>query len=137
MATEERWRERFGEFEATFARLRAALEVSDESSALEHDGIIYRFNSAFGDAWYTLKHRLEYEGVCVETEGIRPIVRVALHAGLIDDRETWFAMLNDRNRLAHSYDADGFDALCARIRTRYLDALGDFHARFAGEAVEA
>lgn len=137
MATEERWRERFGEFEATFARLRGALEADGEMSELERGGVIHCFTSTFACAWYTLKERLQYEGVGVETEGIRPIVRVALHAGLIDDRETWFAMLNDRNRLAHSYDADGFDALCARIRTRYLAALDDFHARFAAEAVGA
>ena len=46
-------------------------------------------------------------------------------------------MLNDRNKMAHSYGEPEFDALRASLRTRYLAALGDFHARFAAEAVGA
>lgn len=137
MATEERWRERFGEFEATFARLRAALAADGELSELERGGIIHCFTSTFACAWYTLKERLEYEGIRVETAGNRTIIHEALRAGLIDDRETWFAMLNDRNRMAHTYGEPEFDALSASLRTRYLAALGDYHERFAGEAVEA
>jgi len=137
MATEERWRERFGEFEATFARLRGALEADGEMSELERGGVIHCFTSTFACAWYTLKERLQYEGVGVETAGNGRIIREALNAGLIDDRETWFAMLNDRNRLAHTYGEPEFDALRASLRTRYLAALDDFHARFAAEAVGA
>ena len=137
MATEERWQERFGEFEATFTRLRGALEADGEMSELERGGVIHCFTSTFACAWYTLKELLEYDGIRVETAGNGRIIREALNAGLIDDRETWFAMLNDRNRMTHTYGEPEFDALCARIRTRYLAALDDFHARFAAEAVEA
>lgn len=136
MATEERWRERFGEFEATFARLRGALEADGEMSELERGGVIHCFTSTFACAWYTLKERLEYDGIRVETAGNRRVIREALNAGLIDDHETWFAMLNDRNKMTHTYGEPEFEALGARIRTRYLATLGDFHTRFAAEAVE-
>ena len=63
MTTEERWRESFGKFEATFARLRDALEADGELSEIERGGVIHCFTS------------------------------------------TWFAMLNDRNRTPHTYDA--------------------------------
>lgn len=134
---EERWRERFGEFEAIFARLRNALEADGELNEIERGGVIHCFTATFACAWYTLKERLQYEGIRIETAGNRRIIREALNAGLIDDRETWFAMLNDRNRLAHTYDETAFDALYGSIRARYLAALGEFHKRFAAEVVEA
>ena len=137
MATEERWRERFGEFEATFARLRGALEADGEMSELERGGVIHCFTSTFACAWYTLKERLEYDGIRVETAGNRRVIREALNAGLIDDHETWFAMLNDRNKMTHTYGEPEFEALGVRIHARYLAALGDFHMRFAGDMVDA
>lgn len=132
----ERWRESFGKFETTFARLRGALEADSEPSEMEREGVIHCFTSTFALAWHTLREQLTHEGVYVEMAGGRDVLRKALATRLIGDRETWFAMLADRNRLAHSYDEDGVDALYARIRTRYLAALGDYHKRFADEAVE-
>lgn len=134
---EERWRERFGEFASAFARLREALEADNELTALEYDAAIHRFASAFTLACHTLREQLTHEGMYVELAGGRDVIREALDARLIGDRATWFAMLADRNRLAHSYDEDGLDALYARIRTRYLAALSGYHARFAADMVEA
>lgn len=138
MATEERSRQRFENFTRALALLREALAIpEDEVSNLEREGLVQRFHYTFELAWQVLADRLEREGVALDVATPRRAVREAFAAGLLADGQLWIDMIADRNRTVHTYDETRLEAVVANVRARYFAALGDYHARFAAEAVEA
>ena len=68
MAQEIRWQYRFRNFSRAFSLLREALdgEVEDLND-LEKEGVIQRFEYTFELSWNTLKDRLEYDGMVMES----------------------------------------------------------------------
>ena len=140
MATEERSRQRFENFTRALDRLREALAIPvDEISDMERESLVQRFHYTFELAWQVLADRLEREGVVLDVATPRRAVREAFAAGLLGDGQTplWLDMIKDHNRIVYQYDEVRLEAVVANVRTRYLAALCDYHARFAAEAVEA
>lgn len=136
MPTDEvRWRYRFRNFSRAFVLLREALE-QDTLNQLEREGAIQRFEYTFELAWHTLKDRLQYDGINLDTVTPRHVIRQAFEAGLIEDGETWMDMLTDRNRMSHTYDFARFEAVIGNIRRRYLAILGELYERLGLEAIE-
>lgn len=136
VSEEVRWKYRFRNFSRAYALLREALETEvTDLSQLEREGVIQRFEYTFELAWNTLKDRLEYDGVVLDTVSPRHVIRAAFRAKLIDDGDTWIDMLTDRNLMAHTYDAARFEKVAGNVRSRYLVILGDLYDRLAGEAL--
>ena len=135
--TEEvRWKYRFQNFSRAYALLREALEAEvKDLSQLEREGVIQRFEYTFELAWNTLKDRLEYDGVVLDTVSPRNVIRAAFRAKLIDDGDAWIDMLTDRNLMAHTYDAARFEAVAGNVRRRYLAILGALYERLGEEAL--
>jgi Nucleotidyltransferase substrate binding protein like len=67
MSADIRWHQRFQNFERGFILLRSALEGRgiEESSDLELEGLIQRFEYTFELAWKTLKDYLEHNVSCL------------------------------------------------------------------------
>ena len=136
MTEEVRWKYRFQNFSRAYALLREALEAEvKDLSQLEREGVIQRFEYTFELAWNTLKDRLEYDGVVLDTVSPRNVIRVAFRAKLIDDGDAWIDMLTDRNLMAHTYDAARFEAVAGNVRRRYLAILGALYERLGEEAL--
>jgi len=53
----------------------------------------------------------------------RDIVKQAFRHELIGDGELWLNMLENRNRMAHTYDESAANAALRLIRENYFDAL--------------
>lgn len=136
MTEEVRWHYRFRNFSRAFNLLHEALEEEAGTlNQLEREGVIQRFEYTFELAWNLLKDRLEHDGVSLPTVTPRQVIRQAFQSKLIQDGDTWTAMLTDRNRMSHTYDLATFDIVIDRIQRRYLTILGELHERLSPEAM--
>ena len=94
MQQEIRWQYRFRNFSRAYSLLSEALERGvDDLNDLEKEGVIQRFEYTFELAWNTLKDRLEYDGVVMESVTPRNVIRTATATGLVADGQTWINIL--------------------------------------------
>ncbi len=134
MAQEIRWQYRFNNFSRAFSLLRAALEREvDELNDLEKEGVIQRFEYTFELGWNTLKDRLEYDGVILESVTPRNVIRTAAASGLVADGQTWMDMLEDRRNTSHRCDIEFLVTVLENIRQNYLPVLDVLHRRLSME----
>ena len=95
------------------------------------DGVIQRFEFTFELAWKSLREYLADQGA--DMNGIvfsKQVFKAAYAARIIDDEQTWIAMLNSRNITSHVYDDKEATKVAADIRDRYigpLAALAEFY----------
>lgn len=89
--------------------LKSALEslkkaLSQDFNEFTRDAAIQRFEYTFELAWKAMKRALKEEGL--ETGSPKQIFRTAFQAKMIDDVETWFGLLKERNLTVHTYNED-------------------------------
>lgn len=87
-------------FEQALGRLEEALARPED--AIVRDACIQRFEFTFEMAWKALQRYALAEGLeCVSP---RDCFRTGFRLGVIDKDARWMAMVEDRNRTAHTYD---------------------------------
>jgi nucleotidyltransferase substrate binding protein (TIGR01987 family) len=87
-------------FSRVIVRLNEALMVSETD--LSRDAAIQRFEFCFELAWKVIQERVRTEGLdCQSPKGC---LKLAYKNGWLGDETGWLAMLEDRNRTAHTYD---------------------------------
>ena len=92
--------ERLVLFERALGRLDEALARPED--AIVRDACIQRFEFTFEMAWRALQAYAGAEGLeCVSP---RDCFRTGFRLGLIEKNAPWMAMVEDRNRPAHTYD---------------------------------
>ena len=134
MTQEIRWHYRFRNFSRACKLLSEAFEEGIWAlKRLEQEGAIRRFGHTFELGWKTLKDRLEYDGVVVDSVTPRDVIRTAADAGLISDRQVWVDMLDDRRSTSHQYDESILQAVLESIQERYLPALDALYQRLLAE----
>ncbi|KKM12985.1 hypothetical protein SY88_00795 [Clostridiales bacterium PH28_bin88] len=87
--------------------LEQALVTLEEAlaqpfSVIVRDATIQRFEYTFELAWKLFRKVARIEGV--EVNSPRQAIRAAYDAGLLEDIDLWFELLEDRNRTSHTYD---------------------------------
>jgi nucleotidyltransferase substrate binding protein (TIGR01987 family) len=129
-----RWQQRFGNFRQALARLREAVELSQQRSLsdLERQGLIKAFEFTHELSWKTLKDFLVSRGVS-DLFGSRDTTREAFAQGLISDGETWMEMIRHRNLSAHTYDEATVLEIVAAVVTSYLDAFEELETRLQAQ----
>ena len=136
MSQEIRWHYRFTNFSRAYSLLREALQDGVEPlNQLEREGVIQRFEFTYELSWNLLKDKLEYDGITFASVTPREVIRQAFSAKLIDDGETWLAMLADRNRMSHTYDFERFELVVRNIHSHYLAILDDLYQRLMPEVM--
>lgn len=137
MSQDIRWRQRFDNYERAVNLLRSALadRAPDAFSELELEGLVQRFEYTFELAWKTLKDYLEESGVVLPQITPAAVIKAAFAAKLIEDGETWMAMLKHRNLMSHTYDSKEFLEAVAAIRVNYLGALQQVYVMLKKEQV--
>ena len=114
-----------------------ALEGGYEDlNDLEKEGVIQRFEYTYELSWNTLKDRLEYDGVIMDSVTPRNVIRTAAATGLIADGQTWIDMLEDRISTSHRYDIELLDSVLSNIKNNYLPILYALHQRLLRELQE-
>jgi nucleotidyltransferase substrate binding protein (TIGR01987 family) len=129
-----RWQQRFGNIRQALARLREAVELSQQRSLsdLERQGLIKAFEFTHELSWKTLKDFLVSRGVS-DLFGSRDTTREAFAQGLINDGETWMEMIRHRNLSAHTYDEATVLEIVAAVVTSYLDAFEELETRLQAQ----
>lgn len=87
---------------SAYDQFHSALKVAQ--SDLEKAGTIQYFEFTYELAWKSLRRVLKVRGKDLNSP--RSVFREAALERLIDDPETWFIFLNDRNKTVHTYNKD-------------------------------
>ncbi|NDY95238.1 nucleotidyltransferase substrate binding protein [Wenzhouxiangella limi] len=137
MAEDIRWIQRLDNYQRALTHLQSAVELMAERelSQLEKQGVIQAFEFCWELAWKLLKDYLQWQGIA-DLAGARDATREAFRQGLIADGQVWMAMLQDRNRTAHTYNEATMLELLGAIRGAYaseLTALADHMRALANE----
>jgi nucleotidyltransferase substrate binding protein (TIGR01987 family) len=133
-----RWKQRFSNFQRAFLLLREMRERELKSfSQLEKEGAIQRFEFAFELAWKVLKDYLEAEGVQLESNTPRQVIKQAFAAGLLPDAQTWIDIMLLRNKLSHTYDQQVFEQALHTIRDDYFPAFERLYDEFVVRSLQA
>lgn len=123
-----RWKQRFENYEKALLLLREALADVDNLSKLEKEGTVQRFEFTVELAWKTLNDYLVFDGVVLEQNTPKQVVKQAFAAKIISDGQLWVDMLDCRNRLAHTYDEVVFDQAAHDMAVRFLAGLDALYA---------
>jgi len=87
-------------FSHAIIRFNEALKASETD--ISRDAAIQRFEFCFELAWKVIQEQARVEGLdCQSPKGW---LKLAYKNGWIGDEAGWLAMLEDRNRTAHTYD---------------------------------
>lgn len=99
--------------ETALSRLEKALaQPLDE---FVRDSAIQRFEFTFELLWKSLKTYAEEAGV--EVFSPRDSLRTGFQLGIIQDRQDWFRMLEDRNLTSHTYNEATAESIYSHLRS--------------------
>jgi nucleotidyltransferase substrate binding protein (TIGR01987 family) len=100
-----RWQQRFANFNQALAQLTEAieLEATRPLSNLERQGLVKAYEYTYEMAWNVMEDYFAFQGT-VSITGSRDAIREAFQRELIEDGDTWMAMVRDRNRTVDTYN---------------------------------
>lgn len=124
MSIEDRWRQRFQNFEKAYTNLEDAYNLT-EYSELEKTGLIKTFEYTFELAWKTLKDILEFEGF--EVNSPRATIKQAFQTGYVKDGAGWLDILDKRNLMTHTYDEETSEEVVELIKDKYFALIQELH----------
>jgi len=126
MKNEDRWKQRFANFERAYLFLKTALGQDTARNEVLRAGLIQAFEFTFELAWKTMKDKLEFDGL--EAKSPRDVIQEAFKNGYITDGAAWIDALRRRNEMSHMYD----NVMTAKaedlIRNSYAPILENLHA---------
>ena len=113
-------------YEAQKEQLKAAFSRFEEvmkkpKDDIIRDSAIQRFEFTFELLWKTLQSELKAKGAQAITFP-KDVLKEAFRAGLIDEDEKWFNMLETRNLTSHIYNEKMADEAYGRF-SGYLDLM--------------
>ena len=115
----------------SFGRALAALEqalAEDEGDRRSRDSVILNFMLTYETAWKALKAGLAEEGV--EAAYPKEVFRHAFRVGWLAAEAPWLAMIEDRNLIAHTYNARTADEVRQNVNGA-VQPLRDAYARLS------
>jgi len=133
MSIEDRWRQRFQNFEKAYTNLEDAYNLT-EYSELEKTGLIKTFEFTFELAWKTLKDLLEFEGF--EVKSPRATIKQAFQTGYISDGTGWLDILDKRNLMTHTYDEETSQEVVELIKDKYFALIHELHKTLKDKIAE-
>lgn len=120
-----RFEQRKNDYKNALTKLEEALsedikELPENTKQIIIDGVLHRFEFTFELAWKTMKDYLEYMGITEKTGSPRENIQAAFKQGIIEDGETWIAIMLSRNELSHLYDEQTSRKIYNDIKNKYL-----------------
>lgn len=113
-----RWKQRFSNYKKALSQLGKFI-AKGKLNELEEQGLIQAFEYTHELAWNVLRDYLREQGHTT-IYGSRDATREAFKLDLIQDGETWMAMIKDRNRTSHTYNQDTATQIVTNITTRFF-----------------
>ena len=128
MNNEQRWKQRFENFEKSFQvfqRRMSAVEKHPEDEGYQM-ALVHSFKIVSELSWKTLKDYLEGQGaVCNSLP--KKIIRKSFSAKLISSAEEWTASIDIRNKILYIYEEDVFKEVINFIQKRFYSLVRDLY----------
>jgi nucleotidyltransferase substrate binding protein (TIGR01987 family) len=99
------------------------LASSGLDGDVEQDAFIKRFELAYELSWKWLQARIMAEGITVRSP--RQVFKESVSLGYIQNEEGWLKMIEVRNVLVHTYNADKAREYTGQIRDSLLPLFTD------------
>lgn len=115
----------FSDFENTVNNLRIALQIAKDD--LDVDGTIKRFELCYELSWKIIKTYLEDLGIICKNP--RDCFKEAFNNDLIDDETVWMEMIEDRNRLVHTYTFEQSREIFENIKSKYINSIENLYSK--------
>ncbi|HEV2916260.1 MAG TPA: HI0074 family nucleotidyltransferase substrate-binding subunit [Candidatus Babeliales bacterium] len=112
--------------EKALIALKVALDAEKQDNRLNIDATIQRFEFTIELFWKFLQRILNAKGV--EVRFPKDVLKEAYAGKLIDDEQTWLAMLHDKNVTSHTYDELQADIIYNHIKQYYPLLQNSFNA---------
>ena len=125
MQQDERWKQRFQNYEKAFLQLKRFIEKG-KLNEFEEQGLIKCFEYSYELAWNLMKDYLLYQGI-VGITGSRDAIRQAFNKGLISNGDTWMQMIGDRVLTVHTYNEETAEEVESKIYDKYFDEFEMFY----------
>lgn len=122
---EERWQQRFQNFEKTLLFLEEAIAIN-APSIFEQAGLIQFFEINFELSWNVMKEYMEAQGI-TDLRSPRDSIKKAFEMGLINDGHLWIQALENRNLTSHTYDEARTKKIVSTIEQTYIHILRDLY----------
>jgi nucleotidyltransferase substrate binding protein (TIGR01987 family) len=123
-----RWIQRLNHYSKALSQLKKFIDKG-ELNELEEQGLIQAFEYTYELAWNTLKDYFEAQGE-TDIHGSRNAIRLAFQRGLVEDGDTWMAMIASRTLTSHTYNEEVAKKIATSIQTLYYSEFVKLHARF-------
>jgi len=115
----ERVKRHFDNFKKALTNLESGVEQSSDD--LDIDGTIKRFELCYELSWKLIKEYLADMGIICKNP--RDCFKNAMINGIIGSEETWLKMIDDRNRLVHTYTFEESREIFEHIKSHYLKSF--------------
>lgn len=127
---ESRWQQRLSSYQKALAQLTLAVELEQSRglSDLEKQGLIKAYEFTYELAWNVMKDYFLNQGDVLIT-GSRDAFREAFSRQLINEGHLWMAMVSDRNKTAHTYDAQAAKKVALTIVEVYYPLFVAFEKK--------
>jgi nucleotidyltransferase substrate binding protein (TIGR01987 family) len=123
-----RWMQRYNNFSKALTQLTKFI-AQGELNDLEKQGLIQAFEYTYELAWNSLKDYFETQGE-TDIHGSRDAIRLAFKRGLIENGETWMAMITSRTLTSHTYNEEIAEKIVRDITVEYFSEFVTLHAKF-------
>jgi nucleotidyltransferase substrate binding protein (TIGR01987 family) len=125
-------RERFELAREQFARAWVRLQevTAMDETPIVRDALIQRFEFTYETAWKSLYYWLRSEGEQVPRM-VRPVLRAAFTAQLIEDPQLWEEIKDCRDQTSHTYDEARAIRVADFVRRRAVGAFDALQRRLA------
>lgn len=115
----ERIKSTLEDYERVVKHLESAVKKAADE--LEIDGTIKRFELCYELSWKLIKVYLEDFGIICKNP--RESFKAAVLNDLIDNENVWMDMLEDRNRLVHTYNLEESREIFDNIKEKYINSF--------------
>ncbi len=115
----------FAKFTQALANLERTMTLPEENEDYRNSAIL-AFLLAQETAWKAIKWVLK-DKIAIEVAGPKPVLQEAFLQGWLGDDDTvWLSMAEDRNLVAHTYNAEQAREIYDRVKD-YVVALRKAH----------
>ena len=128
MNNEQRWKQRFENFEKSFQTFQRRMDAVEKQPANEGYlmALIQSFKITAELSWKTLKDYMESKGTDCDSLP-KNIIRKAYKMELISSAENWIASIDIRNKTSHTYKEDIFEEVTNFIQKHFYSLVRDLY----------
>lgn len=127
MVEDIRWRQRFENLKKAMLFLEKSVKQGNYNE-LEAAGLAQSFEFTFELSWKVLKDYLTMDGFDVRSP--RETIKQAFQSEIIRNGHLWMQMLEERNRLTHTYNDEQAKEAVKIIREDYFPELKQLMCKF-------